>query len=109
MPPLTPPEALAALLGSILAINIHLLILIFTSLPPKPFDGPFLGPIYVFALQVLAALFLIRVLCIVLGREFRLGCAKIKALFFLYAVFPIPIMVGWVHQGLLQRICSCRC
>ncbi|OJJ65315.1 hypothetical protein ASPSYDRAFT_140826 [Aspergillus sydowii CBS 593.65] len=103
---ITQPEAISALLGAIVALNIHILISNLTSVP-ETVDRLFLGPIYVFSLQVLVAFFLARALCVILNRPFRIQSRNVKALVFLYAVFPVPVMVSWVNKKLLPMVCGC--
>lgn len=97
---MTSAETIAALFGAIIALNVHLLIATLTSIPAL-LDRLSLGPLYVFCLQLLVAVCLVRLLCILLDRSFNIYSIKVQGLIFLYAVFPIPILVVWVRRKLL--------
>ena len=89
-------EAITAMFGGVVALNIHLLISNLTSVPRTLYCLS-LGPTYVLALQVIVAVSIVRMQCIILNQPFQLRSRKIKALLFLYAIFPMPYLVILVN------------
>ncbi|KAB8069036.1 hypothetical protein BDV29DRAFT_59931 [Aspergillus leporis] len=83
----TQAEGIAALLGGLLALNIHVLISALTLIPTA-FDSLLLGHIYVLSLQLLVALFIVRLLCIMLSQPLQFQSANIRLLVLIYGVIP---------------------
>ena len=95
---------IVALLNGLLALNIHVLIANFTSIP-KVLDNPFLAPLYLLSLQLLVAVFAVWLFCQVTNQTFQFQRTKTILLMLAYGVFPLPIMVVWVCNRLTQMMC----
>ncbi|RDH23745.1 hypothetical protein M747DRAFT_360038 [Aspergillus niger ATCC 13496] len=99
---ISPAEAITAMFGGVVALNIHLLISNLISVPRTLYCLS-LGPTYVLALQVMVAVSIARMQCIILNQPFQLRSRKIKALLFLYAIFPMPYLVILVNIKVLPK------
>lgn len=100
-------EYITAFLCGLLAFNI-LLIATLTTIPAI-LDSPLLGPLYALCLQLVVAVFAIRLFYQATNQTFRLRNKKTIVLVLVYGVFPLPIMVVKVAGGLLPMMCGCRC
>lgn len=105
---ISPAEAITYLFSGVVVSNIYLIIMHLTPIPQIVRCLPF-GQTYVLALQAMVAALIVRMQCVILNQPFQLRLRKIKVLLFLYAVFPMPILVVWVDTNVLPRACGCRC
>ncbi|BCR94385.1 uncharacterized protein AKAW2_11431A [Aspergillus luchuensis] len=105
---ISPAETITYLFSGVVVSNIYLIIMHLTPIPRIIRCLPF-GQAYVLALQAMVAACIVRMQCIILNQPFQLRSRKIKVLLFLYAIFPMPILVVWVDTNVLPRACGCRC
>lgn len=101
-------EYITAFLCGLLVFNILLLIATFATIPAI-LDSPLLGPLYALCLQLVVAIFAVRLFYQATNQMFELRNKKTIVLILVYGVFPLPIMVIKVTGGLLSMVCGCRC
>lgn len=101
-------DYITTFLCGLLAFNILLLIATLTTIPAI-LDSPLLGPLYALCLQIVVAVFAVRLFYQVTNQTFRLRNKKTIVLVLVYGVFPLPIMVVKVAGGLLPMMCGRRC